>query len=387
MKEMKLLSISHSCVVSEYRKRMAEVTKYPDIELTLLVPKCWRQFNKRVDLEKETDDYYQILSVQPITWGFRKNSFQNVTHVYMGIRKILEKLRPDIIELWEEPFSAVSAHTTFWGGRIVPKAKLIFFSAQNVLKKYPFPFSMFEAYTYKNAKYAFLMNQDVLDVVRKKGYDKEFAILPLGVDTDVFYKKDVSFLKKRLALKDFVIGFMGKIDRQKGILDLIEAVSGVKEPMQLLIIGNGELKGEIEHRIRLLGLQQKTILMDAVPHSQVPDYLNCMDLLVCPSVTLPNVKEQFGRVIVEAMACEVPVIGSDSGEIPVTIGKAGLIFEEGDVRDLREKIRGIVKNRNLRGMLAKNGRRRVTENFTWKVIVEKQYQVYKELMNQEKWPT
>jgi len=381
---MRILSVAHSCVVSGYQKRMEEVANYSDVDLTLLVPKYWFQFNKRVNLEKNGDPRFRILSVQPITWGWKKNSLQNVTHIYPGIRKILKSLQPDIIELWEEPFSAVTAHTTFWAKRIIPKSRLIFFSAHNIRKNYPFPFSTFEKYTYKNADYAFLMSDEVANVLRSKGYTKGFRVLPLGVDPDIFYKKGVSSLKKKLGLKDFVIGFMGKIVKQKGILDLIEAVSQINERIQVLIIGNGDLRGEVEHRIRSLGLGQRTIIIDAVPHSQVPDYLNCMDLLVFPSITFRHLKEQFGRVIIEGMACEVPVIGSDSGEIPVSIGKAGLIFREKNVADLKEKIEVLIKDRNLWAMLAKNGRKRVFENFTWKAIAEKQYQVYKELMSQEK---
>jgi glycosyltransferase involved in cell wall biosynthesis len=109
-----------------------------------------------------------------------------------------------------------------------------------------------------------------------------------------------------------------------------------------------------------------------------------MDVLVFPSITLPDLKEQFGRIIIEGMACEVPVIGSDSGEIPATIGKAGLIFKEEDVVDLKEKIESLMEDRNLRTQLAQEGRKRVLENFSWKVIAEKQYQVYKKLMSQEK---
>lgn len=381
---MKILSISHSCVISEYQKRMAEVAKYPSVELTLLVPKHWVQFNRTINLEKENDQSYQIISNKPITWGLVQNTLRNVTHIYPGIRHLLKRLKPDIIELWEEPFSAVSAHTIFWTKRIIPKARVIFFSAQNVFKRYPFPFSAFEKYTYKNAVHAFLVNEDVSDIIRRKGYEKEFTVLPLGVDTDSFCKKDISLLKEKLALRDFVVGFVGKITRQKGIFDLIEAVSQINEKFQLLIIGNSDLREEVEHRVRSLALGKRTIIIDAVPHSKVPDYLNCMDLLVLPSVTLSHLKEQFGRILIEAMACEVPVIGSSSGEIPATIGKAGLIFKEKDVNNLKEKIRGVIKNRKLRAMLAKNGRKRVLENFTWKVIAEKQYKVYRELMSRVK---
>ena len=381
---MKILSISHSCVVSEYQKRMCEVAKYSDIELTLVVPRHWSQFNKKVNLEKDSDQNYRIISKQPITWGFRKNSLRNVTHFYPNIKEILKNLEPDIIELWEEPFSLVATHTIFWAKRLRSLGQIIFFSAQNIHKRYPLPFSFFEKYTHKNAHFAFLMNDEVARIVRKKGYNKEFRVLPLGVDAGIFCKKDVSSLKKNLRLRNFVIGFIGKISKEKGILDLIEAVSKINRKIQLLIIGNGDLKEEVEHLVKLLGLQQRTILIDAISHSQVPDYLNCMDLLVVPSITMPHWKEQFGRMIVEGMACEVPVIGSDSGEIPTTIGKGGLIFKEKDITDLKEKIETLIKSRKLRTTLAKNARKRVSENFTWKAIAEKQYQVYKELMSQEK---
>jgi glycosyltransferase involved in cell wall biosynthesis len=377
---MRVLSVAHSCVVSEYQKRMGAVAKYSDVDLTLLVPKYWPQFNKRVDLEKERDANYRILPVQPFTWGIRKNGLRNAIHIYPGAKKIVESLRPDIIELWEEPFSAVTSQFIFWTRKTIPNSQIIFFSAQNVLKRYPFPFCAFEKYVYNNAQFAFLMNREVIEVIRRKGYDKQFIVLPLGVDADIFRKKDPRHLKSMLGVKGFVVGFVGKITRQKGILHLIEAVSQVKKNVQLLIVGDGELRDEAEQLIDGLGLRGRTIFIDGIPHSQIPDYLNCMDILVLPSISLPHSNEQFGRVIIESMACEVPVIGSDSGEIPSTIGNAGLIFKEKDVSDLKEKIELLMRNHNLRSSLARRGRERVLEHFTWKVIAEKQYRVYKELM-------
>jgi glycosyltransferase involved in cell wall biosynthesis len=66
-------------------------------------------------------------------------------------------------------------------------------------------------------------------------------------------------------------------------------------------------------------------------HADVPRYLGSMDLLAAPSQTRKNWKEQFGRMILEAFACGVPVIGSDSGEIPYVIGDAGRVVGETDV--------------------------------------------------------
>jgi glycosyltransferase involved in cell wall biosynthesis len=381
---MKILSISHSCVVSEYQKRMAEVAKFSDVELTLLVPKHWYQFNEMVNLEKDRDDHYRIISRQPVTWGLRKNSLRNVTHIYTRIKEILRSSKPDIIELWEEPFSLVSAHTVFCAKRVKNPVKVIFFSAQNIHKRYPFPFCSFEKYTYKNSNYAFLMNNEAAAILQVKGYNKEFLVLPLGVDPEIFCRRDVSSLRKKLGIRDFVVGFVGKITKQKGILELVKAVSQINREIQLLIVGNGDAKGEMEHLLKLLGLQERTLVIEAVPHSQVPDYLNCMDVLVSPSITLPNLREQFGRVIIEGMACEVPVIGSDSGEIPVTIGEAGLIFKEGDVADLKDKIEALIRNRSLRDTLSGKGRKRVLENFSWRVIAKKQHQVYTELMSRRK---
>ncbi|NIO19171.1 MAG: hypothetical protein GTN76_00055, partial [Candidatus Aenigmarchaeota archaeon] len=171
---MRILAISHSCVVSEYRKRMSHLTKHREVDLNLLVPKRWIQYNSWVGLEIEKDDSYRIIPVQPRTWALGDSSLRNVIHVYPRIKRILEDVNPDIIELWEEPFSLVSAHTIFCAKRVKKPVKIIFFSAQNIHKKYPFPFCSFEKYTYKNAHYAFLMNNEVGAILQVKGYNKKF---------------------------------------------------------------------------------------------------------------------------------------------------------------------------------------------------------------------
>ncbi len=107
-----------------------------------------------------------------------------------------------------------------------------------------------------------------------------------------------------------------------------------------------------------------------------------MDLLVLPSETLPGKwREQFGHVLVEAMSCEVPVIGSSSGEIPAIVGDSGLIFPEGDTTALARAIRDLVGDPSRRQRLAQAGRRRVLAHFTHDAVADRYYVVYRTVVD------
>ena len=116
-----------------------------------------------------------------------------------------------------------------------------------------------------------------------------------------------------------------------------------------------------------------------MPPEEVAAYINCMDTLILPSRTTTGWVEFFGRVLIEGMACEVPVIGSDSGEIPHVIDDAGLVFPEADMGALAERIHQIAHDAHLRKDLVVRGLDRI-KNFTWETIAERTYQVYQELL-------
>jgi len=105
----------------------------------------------------------------------------------------------------------------------------------------------------------------------------------------------------------------------------------------------------------------------------MPAYLNALDVLVLPSRTTPRWKEQFGRVIVEALACGVPVVGSDSGHIPRLINDigGGVIFPEGDIEALAESIDELLSNPGQREALGQRGRQGVLEKYTWRRVAQR----------------
>ena len=124
------------------------------------------------------------------------------------------------------------------------------------------------------------------------------------------------------------------------------------------------MRSELEDRAAQLGLADRVIFRPGIPTSQVPRDSSQLDVMVLPSLTRPNWKEQFGRTLAESMSCETPVIGSDSGEIPYVIGDAGMIFHEGDPHALAACVQRLLEDPALYADLARRGRRRVQERYT-----------------------
>jgi glycosyltransferase involved in cell wall biosynthesis len=221
-------------------------------------------------------------------------------------------------------------------------------------------------------------NREAQELLRHQGYRKTTTILPaLGVDTRVFTSDEPTPRDR------FTIAFIGRLVAEKGLSTLIDAVeqltrSDVALPVRLLIIGDGAQRVETIHYAEKLG----SIVQFTPPlrPMQVAEQLHKIDVLILPSRTTPVWKEQFGRVLTEAMACRVPVIGSNSGAIPEVIGDAGLIFPEGDVAALANCLRQLIDFPDLRRDLAQRGYMRVITNYTQERIAQQTADFYRQVM-------
>jgi len=129
-----------------------------------------------------------------------------------------------------------------------------------------------------------------------------------------------------------------------------------------------------------LGIADRVQWVNRIPSDQMPAFYRRLDVLVLPSRSLPNWKEQFGRVLIEAMSCGVAVIGSDSGEIPHVIGDAGLIFPEEDVPSLTAHLQRLLDDRAAASDLGLAGRARVLAHFTMAQIAAETVAIYYKLV-------
>ena len=169
---------------------------------------------------------------------------------------------------------------------------------------------------------------------------------------------------------------MGRLTPEKGIDVLLQAAAQLPGEWRLRVIGSGPLKDTIPGRAAELGIGDRVTVEPWVPSTEVPNVIRHLDVVAVPSLTTPAWKEQFGRVLTDAMACGVPVVGSDSGEIPHVIGDGGLVTPEGDSTSLSAALARLQGDPQLRRELAARGRARVLAHFTHARIAEQTMAAY-----------
>jgi len=178
----------------------------------------------------------------------------------------------------------------------------------------------------------------------------------------------------------FTIGYVGRFVEEKGPDLLLQALSGLEGNWRAEIVGSGPMRHTLDVLTDRLKLRNRVTFRPWLPSTQLPALYRTLDALVLPSRSKRNWKEQFGRTLIEAMACGVPVVGSTCGEIPHVIGEAGLIFPEGDAAALRTHIERLMRDANLRRDLAARGRDRILQCYTQKQVAAATAAVYRSVL-------
>jgi glycosyltransferase involved in cell wall biosynthesis len=175
-----------------------------------------------------------------------------------------------------------------------------------------------------------------------------------------------------------VIGFLGRFVSEKGIGWLTGVLDQIAHPWRALFVGSGPLESSL--RAWAARWPGRVAIATTVSHDDVPHWLNAMDMLCAPSMTSDRWREQFGRMLIEAFSCGVPVVASSSGEIPYVVGDAGLIVAEGDAPGWRDAISSLLSDEGARRVLGERGRRRAVSDFDWAAVAHRHAEFFEELV-------
>jgi glycosyltransferase involved in cell wall biosynthesis len=351
----RLLVVSHPCAVAVNQAVYAQLQEL-GWEPLVVVPNRWRHdyapeaFRPRPlpALEGRLRHLRVLLPGRP------------QRHFYLARpRRLLQAFRPHAAFVEQEAFSL----SAFQWGLALAKAAIPFGvqAAENVDRRLRRPAPWIRSRILRRAAFVAARSPAAAALVRRLGAAGEVVLAPHPVpnwDTPAHTNG-----------RPFTIGFAGRLVPDKGIDDLVRAASRLEAPVRLLLAGDGPLRNELQRASLPCG---EIAIWTGLSHDRVCEAYAEMDVLVLPSRSTPRGAEQFGRVLVEALWCGVPVIGSDCGEIPWVIETTGggRVFREGDAGELAAILEDLRRQPEHRAELAERGRSAVRRLFSVQAAAE-----------------
>jgi len=379
---MRVLFAWHAAVEPEYRKLFHELAKL-GIDLRALLPAAWTEGGRLQRPNQEGWHDYHTL-IQPVLFRNRIKRFFYPN--FLALVRAIKQFQPDIVHIFEEPYSLVCVQLVGLTRKFHSRAKIIIQSFENLPPAHSPLFNIIENFILQRANALISVPHEGEALWRARGFRGALYQVPVGVEDTLFKKVDAASMGLLPTKLDssICLAYVGRLVPQKGVSLVLQALYYLlKENMnvELFIVGSGPDKDTLKLQANQLRLSDRVTFIDSLQSHYLPLLYSNIDILVLPSLTTNKWKEQFGRVLIEAMACEVAVVGSSSGEIPHIIGDAGIIFPEGELTALVEVLKELVLNPDLREKLGKAGRERVLEKFTWKCVSNQLCEIYKEVKN------
>ena len=367
---MKVLYVSKASRLAAHRDKLAVLSQ--SVDLVLVVPRRWGHQSEEPVLPTDP----RTVELPTLFHG------HNHLHFYRGLAALLDAERPDLVHADEEPYSAVTGQVAaLCANRAIP---FVFFAWQNLAKRLPPPFGVLRSAVFARAAGGIAGTERAGSVLRGAGFAGPLAVIPqMGVDPERFRPDPGARARVReslgIAEETGVLGYVGRLVPEKGIDFFLAAAAGVSG-VAVIVVGGGPDEDRLRRLTAELGIADRTHLVGSVPSTSVPEWLAALDVLVLPSLTTRGWSEQFGRVLVEAMACGVAVVGSDSGEIPSVIGDAGVVVEEGSAAALREELERLLEDGYEKIRLGGAGRVRALGSFTQDLVVGATVGFYQEVL-------
>lgn len=370
---MKVLVVSHSYAAAENQKNIAALQRHADVRVA--VPHVIEdRVIGEVKPQGTPEDTYLVR---------RRLSLPRNQYLLASGDLGMRAFKPDIVHIEYDPWTPIFWQTCLARARHAPGAQIVCTVKKNTLRQLPQPLQAAKVGVARamlgRVAHVIAINEGVGRI-----YRTAFGVPPakitlmqhLGIDPATFRPGAV-----RAPGEPLIVGYCGRIDANKGIEDLLAALTAVLEDRpgsaRLRIIGNGALRDDLVRR-RLPWLE----ILPPVAHAQVADFMRGLDLFVMPALVTPDHEEHDGHALMEAMACGVASIASTSGILPELLAEGcGEIYEAGNAAALAEKLRLLAGSPGQRAELARRALARVSRDFTIEAIAARKSDLYAKVLH------
>jgi glycosyltransferase involved in cell wall biosynthesis len=387
---MDVLIVSHSTLKEVNRKVYKHLSEVNRLEIGVVVPKSIVSNGVTI----KADKFNQINDTRIHLLNLKGSNPK--TYYFKGLLQLLIQQRPTIVYIDNDPVSLVAMLLTIYSRFL--GFKLFCLSLENIslnpfyrLKRQGFRGFILGIFKYLvfrimslGVKHVFVVNSKSLEIFQNAGY-KSVSKIPLGYDPQVFYFNDKFRTDIRSAYKitDVAFAFIGRLAPVKGIDILLESLALNLDLKWHLFLDDFDHETKhgnfIKLRIQELGLANRVVHYTA-SHNEIAHFINAFDAVILPSVTLPRVEEQYGRVIQETQACKKLMIVSDSGALKETLGNGGVVFKEGDITQLAKLLRKVILKISDFDEIINYGYNRANSQMQIKNQAQKMYSEFKSML-------
>ena len=368
---MRALMLSKALIVGAYQRKAECIAARPDMDLTVAVPPVWRGDGPTMRLTRDHVEGYALVET-PIRFP---GSFH--LHHYPRLDDLLDEVKPELLHVDEEAYNLATRQAVH--AARARGIRCLFYTWQNLRRRYPPPFRGFERDVFRLAEGAIAGTPTAASVLRAKGYEGPLWTVPqFGVDPEIFHPP---LAGRTIRAGELVVGYAGRLVPEKGIDLLVEAMHGLPGAVRLEIVGRGPERKRLRRLAERLRVAHRVRVREALPSTEMPGFFREIDVVALPSRRTDSWAEQFGRVLIEGMASGAVPVGADNGEIGHVIGDAGLLFPENDVAELRGALARLAADTALREKLQRAGLERVHERFSMQRVADETVAAWQALLD------
>jgi glycosyltransferase involved in cell wall biosynthesis len=364
-RKLSVVHVYHAGRNALHRERERALQAHVDV--TLVVPASWPEPGSETILSPESFPIIELPVRRP--GDVNRHAYRDGGEV----RRLVRELKPNILDLHEEPFSVVARQ---WLAGAPPDLPVVMYSAQNVDKRYPLPFSLYEQRAHHRAAALYPCSRQAASVVRSKGFGGLIDVIPLGYDPRLFRAGEQSLDDDQLTLALF-----GRLVPEKGVRDAVRVLARVNtvRPTRLVLFGSGPEEGPARELAQSLRIADRLELEPWRPASELAEVYRRAHIVLVPSIATPTWVEQFGRVIVEAHASGAVVAGYASGSIPEVAGEAAVLADPGNATQLAERVVTVLGDPDEYARLRARGLA-LCRTRTWAHVAERQTELYRRVI-------
>lgn len=391
-KKTRILVISHTFVQPPVRDRWIQFSHDYPAQVRLVTPSIWSDSEYRslakFDAKNVESGSFSLTALPTSTPG------NHTRYLLKRLKKELHEFKPDIIYCVHEEFIWQLHQTILYRYLFYPRARLLFFSMRKFPRTNPMRIKGIKSLI-RNLYYltlwcivktgtdgALCHYPGIRAQMRSEGYKKPIKIgTQVGVNMSVFNKSSNTReqIRNKLGLSGFVIGYCGRLIREKGVFDILRAANRLKVPWNLLLVGDGPAREDFEKEISNLNLQNEVFITGRLPQQQIPSYFCAMDSFTIGSYETSEWIDTFPLVVAQAMLMKLPIIGSTSGAIPFQLNGEGLSFNPGDVTQLAKHLKYLSENPKEREIIGNRLFESAIDRFSTKALNNDLWQFFSEL--------